>query len=379
MAAVIKRAVIKSYDAQSHRATLQMAGSLGVWLTGVRVATNIVAADVAAGRACSVLFLDPTNPNEAVVIAIQTGLPSGGGGGTTDHGELSGLADDDHPQYGALAQAEAVTALWTFNEGIRIAAGKAVQDGQGAVRYEPRDTLPHNRFTGSMRINGNVGIDSDPATSPNQKLTISPTETEQTDWRGVVVSPSVTFSGNNRAATGLFGAASVTLPASSSGHNITGLNFTATEVGASAAAAANLRAVVAALNWLASGTGVTADTVTATGLELALFNSLTALSGGAIDITAGRGIRIAGRALSSAAVTIGTVEALKIEDFTGSSYDVVRLIETPFLRLLGKGNPASGETRLLLAVGAEGLLLVSVGANDSAGSGFRQLRVPNAA
>lgn len=33
-------------------------------------------------------------------------------GGVTDHGALSGLSDDDHPQYGALAQAETITGNW---------------------------------------------------------------------------------------------------------------------------------------------------------------------------------------------------------------------------------------------------------------------------
>ena len=34
-------------------------------------------------------------------------------GGVADHGLLIGLADDDHTQYGALAQAEVITGLWT--------------------------------------------------------------------------------------------------------------------------------------------------------------------------------------------------------------------------------------------------------------------------
>lgn len=32
-----------------------------------------------------------------------------------DHGELSGLADDDHPQYGEIAETEIITGDWTFN------------------------------------------------------------------------------------------------------------------------------------------------------------------------------------------------------------------------------------------------------------------------
>jgi hypothetical protein len=44
---------------------------------------------------------------------------AGGGGGVTDHGELDGLGDDDHPQYAALAQNETVAGSWTFADTIK--------------------------------------------------------------------------------------------------------------------------------------------------------------------------------------------------------------------------------------------------------------------
>ncbi len=43
------------------------------------MATDIPAGDVVVGRQCSVLFLDPSNQDEAVVATIQGALPSGGG------------------------------------------------------------------------------------------------------------------------------------------------------------------------------------------------------------------------------------------------------------------------------------------------------------
>ena len=76
--AVIKKGIVKSYDAASHKAAVQMAGSLAVWLDSVRVATNIPAADVVVGRQCTVLFLDPSNQDDAVIITIQGALPSNG-------------------------------------------------------------------------------------------------------------------------------------------------------------------------------------------------------------------------------------------------------------------------------------------------------------
>ncbi len=74
----IRRAVVKSYDAAAHKAAVQIAGSLAVWLDDVRVATNIPPADVVAGRQCTVLFLDPSNQDDAVIISVQGALPSVG-------------------------------------------------------------------------------------------------------------------------------------------------------------------------------------------------------------------------------------------------------------------------------------------------------------
>ena len=77
----IKRAIVKSYDAATHKAAVQIAGSLGVWLEGVRVATDIPAADVVVDRQCTVLFIDPSNQDDALVLTIQGELPSGDGAG----------------------------------------------------------------------------------------------------------------------------------------------------------------------------------------------------------------------------------------------------------------------------------------------------------
>ena len=77
----IKRAIVKSYDAATHKAAVQIAGSLGVWLEGVRIATDIPAADVVVDRQCTVLFIDPSNQDDALVLTIQGELPSGDGAG----------------------------------------------------------------------------------------------------------------------------------------------------------------------------------------------------------------------------------------------------------------------------------------------------------
>lgn len=68
--------------------------------------------------------------------------------GTSDHGALSGLGDDDHPQYGALAQNETVTGTWTFTQNPRI-ANRLIHDGDLDTYIEFLD----NRFIG---VTGNT-------------------------------------------------------------------------------------------------------------------------------------------------------------------------------------------------------------------------------
>lgn len=42
--------------------------------------------------------------------------PTTGGSGVSDHGALTGLLDDDHPQYPDLGSSESITGSWTFSD-----------------------------------------------------------------------------------------------------------------------------------------------------------------------------------------------------------------------------------------------------------------------
>ena len=75
----IKRATIKTYNASTHKAAVQIAGSLAVWLADVPVATDIAGGEVLAGRECAVLFLSDDNPDDAVVLAVQGAPPATAG------------------------------------------------------------------------------------------------------------------------------------------------------------------------------------------------------------------------------------------------------------------------------------------------------------
>ena len=66
----IHKATVRSFDADAYTATVQVTGSLATWLDAVPVARNIPAADVTGGRHCAVLFFDPANPSDAVVLAV---------------------------------------------------------------------------------------------------------------------------------------------------------------------------------------------------------------------------------------------------------------------------------------------------------------------
>ncbi len=68
----IKRGIIKGFDSGTYKATVQIAGSLSVWLSEVAVARNIPATEMVIGCRCAVIFFDETNPGDAVVVGIYT-------------------------------------------------------------------------------------------------------------------------------------------------------------------------------------------------------------------------------------------------------------------------------------------------------------------
>jgi hypothetical protein len=76
----LRHGIIKAYDSGTHKATVQLTGSLGIWLPSVPVNQGLVAGDMVVGRQCAVALMDESNPADAVVAAVYGGLPAGGGG-----------------------------------------------------------------------------------------------------------------------------------------------------------------------------------------------------------------------------------------------------------------------------------------------------------
>jgi len=63
---------LKAFDSGTYTATVQIAGSLSVWLEDVPVSRCLEIEDMVTGRNVAVLFIDPGNPADAVVVAVWT-------------------------------------------------------------------------------------------------------------------------------------------------------------------------------------------------------------------------------------------------------------------------------------------------------------------
>jgi len=68
----IRRGVLHAFDSANYKATVEIAGSIAVWLSGIPVARNIASGELVAGRNVCVIFFDAANPNDAVLTAVWT-------------------------------------------------------------------------------------------------------------------------------------------------------------------------------------------------------------------------------------------------------------------------------------------------------------------
>ena len=66
----IRRGILRAFDSGSYRATVQVAGSVATYLRDIAVARNIAAGELVDGRRVAVAFFEPSNPGDAVLIAV---------------------------------------------------------------------------------------------------------------------------------------------------------------------------------------------------------------------------------------------------------------------------------------------------------------------
>lgn len=69
---IIRKGTLKGFDSGTYTATVQVAGSLSVWLEDVPVARNIDAAEMVVGRNCALIFFSESDPRDALLVGVYT-------------------------------------------------------------------------------------------------------------------------------------------------------------------------------------------------------------------------------------------------------------------------------------------------------------------
>ena len=79
----IRKGFIRTYASGTHTGDVQLVGSHPTLLEDIRFATDIPAAECDVGRECLVIFLNPIDQTDALVLAVQGAVPGAPGGGDT--------------------------------------------------------------------------------------------------------------------------------------------------------------------------------------------------------------------------------------------------------------------------------------------------------
>ena len=69
---MIRKGILKGFNSTPYTATVQLQGSLSVWLEDVPVNRGIPTAEMVTGRNVTVVFHESGNPDDAVVVAVWT-------------------------------------------------------------------------------------------------------------------------------------------------------------------------------------------------------------------------------------------------------------------------------------------------------------------
>jgi len=346
---------IRAYHVGTHTADVQLAASPRETIPAVRVATHIHAADAVVDRECTVLFFGAANCQDALVIGVQGALPSGGGGGVTDHGALTGLGDDDHAQYALLAgraggqwliggtasggnltlqsTAHATRGRVYVVDDLQLLADN-LRGSDGTNRVQLAPASPHILLTGNPRIDGYLAI----ATPPDPTILLKAAKTE--------------------AALGaLYGAYLLPIVQTSGGICV-GIGGLATDSGAAVGDRAYTRGLLFAARHSAvdtiqavQGGYLSAETISGAGNVTVSVAGLYVFAGLAANVNVAQSdgiwIRNFGKAL------VVTACGLRIDDQTaaGTNYILTLGPATPYMRLLGGADPAANQTNLYLKEG----------------------------
>jgi len=66
----LRSGILKSFDAGTYTAMVQLTGSLLLYVSSVPVSRDIASGDLVAGRKVAVALFDASNPTDAVLFAV---------------------------------------------------------------------------------------------------------------------------------------------------------------------------------------------------------------------------------------------------------------------------------------------------------------------
>ena len=300
--------------------------------------------------------------------------------GTKDHDLLDGLTDDDHSIYallsgrsggqsliGGLAASEHLTLQSTAHatrgyvraqDDLQLLSN-IIRDAGGNARLTLAAASPHVRLTGNLDVDGVGAFGSAATVQATRGLNVLHSVAGM-----MVIGAAVDIAGIAAAGTqytfGVYGGARG--QGTPTAANIYGLYFGASYETSSPCT--GLCGIYMMLSSTAAGTGALAA---ARGLWLPAAGWLGSKPASvyAINVEDQGGAGVA------------TAYGVRLLDQTATT---VRLLElgpaVPYLRLLGGADPAANESKLSLKFGAT-LKQVTEYDADSAGAGYRALRVPN--
>jgi len=300
--------------------------------------------------------------------------------GTKAHDLLTGLDADDHSIYALLAgrsggqtfvggaaasehltlqsTAHATRGYVRAQDDLQLLSN-IMRDSGGNARVTLAAASPHVALTGDLDVSGNIAAGSRAAVNSgrivNAQSTISAVQAVAL-YADIISS----VASGNTLAMGLAGGASVQgTPTMGWAY---GLYFFAKHDTPSAC-----YSVIPVYLAMQSGVAGTGALSFATGITIS-----PAAWGGSKPATS-KGVDVH----QQGGVGVGTAYGYKATDQTATT---VRLLElgpaVPYLRLGGGANPAANQSHLSLKFGAT-LKLLTEGAADSGGAGYRQVIVPN--
>ena len=177
----IARGTIKSYNPATHRAAVQLAGSLAVWLDSLPVSDALEPPEVVAGRECGVLFFTDDSPDDACVISIHNAVPLG----------TNRLRDAD-------ADTRVEVERTVDEDKIALTVG-------GTLRYLVQGSTPHHDQTGDLRVTGTAAVGGDgavPLSGVALRVIDSESGSSTLDGIGCVVTGASGVTGALRGVTG---------------------------------------------------------------------------------------------------------------------------------------------------------------------------------